>query len=741
MKLKNTLQSVKCRIVLVSLVLVMGMKVRSDELVTWGGVANSLVVAVASGEKALSAEQIALITSGNCAQLVKTGEGTLYNTNAALASFTGDIIVDKGTMIIDRTGDLGTTAGKTVVSNGASLYINAASTDQNLNKFLSEKFYISGTGASENFGALRVKKVTGANTSFIDNLTLNGDTLLVCETRYDFGGTIDLGGYKLTKKGSGRFTINSTIQNPGHLEIASGECQFDGNKNYNGDASNTLTIGSKVTMHSWDFQSMPAWTLIMEEGASRNAYNNANSVGKANYNKWNGPVVLNGKVTFGSAGTDQVLSIVGNISGPGSLYLGNGSQDFVMNLHGENTYEGGTFVNGAVDLKLHSAKAVSCVKPLVMTDVTSVDASGVALDEKVKFPDVEWRTTADAQLSCFAAEMKSLVKTGEGTLTIPQTTFEGALDVREGRVLLPYGTPGYRAGVKEGGEGVTKADLLNPGDDVLTTVALGPEAAYQNGSTFFPVNTPRTWYYAGYIWNRSGVDQTWSFAESFDEWVILKLDGKEILRNEVYDTPTFKNIVVTPGAHKFEIILCNANGGGGPNDKNDWGRNDFGVAYDPTGACGTVASMYSSLSDAGDGALVTQTNEGTREVSFTNIAELKLSGTGSVDLRGNAYSFEKVFASGGEVTNGHVTISQTLTVAPLSGCFKVMDGDVQFAEGAMLVLDDEGLDKKTVYTAIQADEISGVKPTLVASDGWRLRQSGSGTFEVYYQKGLVIIVR
>lgn len=88
---------------------------------------------------------------GAAGRLVKRGAGVL-KSSAAMANYTGEIVVEEGVLLVTETGAVGTTAGRTVVSNGASIVFSLPSA--NSAKFGNEKFFIAGRGAEGELGAL-----------------------------------------------------------------------------------------------------------------------------------------------------------------------------------------------------------------------------------------------------------------------------------------------------------------------------------------------------------------------------------------------------------------------------------------------------------------------------------------------------------------------------------------------------------------------------------------------------------
>jgi autotransporter-associated beta strand protein len=112
--------------------------------------ANDYVVTVPAGEtNAVDAAFVAAL--GTSTRLVKRGSGVLH-LSAALSNYAGEIVAEEGVLFVTESGSLGTSAGYTTVSNGASIVFNAASA--NGIKVYSETFQLAGEGAPGEMGAL-----------------------------------------------------------------------------------------------------------------------------------------------------------------------------------------------------------------------------------------------------------------------------------------------------------------------------------------------------------------------------------------------------------------------------------------------------------------------------------------------------------------------------------------------------------------------------------------------------------
>ena len=154
-------------------------------------------------------------------------------------------------------------------------------------------------------------------------------------------------------------------------------------------------------------------------------------------------------------------------------------------------------------------------------------------------------------------------------------------------------------------------DLLvpNPKGSVQLTTRAGnvPYGTQNSGERAeFWGTSYNIWIYTGYLWNRSGADQTWTFRARWDDYVSLTIDGNLILNCGA--TATYADYTLTPGPHAIEIRFADGTGSVGANDNPNIG----GLTYDPSGG-GSAAplSNFRRLEDTGTGAFLTTTAEPT----------------------------------------------------------------------------------------------------------------------------------
>ncbi len=740
------------------------------------GIANSAVLDVANGEYTLTQEDANVILGDGVVQFVKTGAGTLKNEEQLLAAFAGDVVVAEGTLQIKKPGDLGVVAEtKTVVLDGAALKI--ASTYQDNYDGACDKILIAGRGPDNN-GAL---KFPGWYACYLKggivltaDATISGIALLQ-------DGNLDMGGHDLTVVAYGVLQIATPIQTPGRVFAGMyAEVQHSGMTRWgtnpeNGTSDNTLTV-FKEGFYSYNnvkVEYAPFWKLIMKDGSGMRSNT---SDGTKERNAWRGPVILEGVGSFWSIkdadnGSHAQMSLFGNVSGSGSLNLEgpgstrNNAKEYVMHLYGDNTYEGGTHINGRVELHTYSPSAISLAAPMVVSNAVSIHAPS---DTESFWPMMTWWTDEATSFTGLKPTVAGLVKKGAGELAVcDSASITGTLEVVDGVVQVSSGrlrTAGLKWGytrTKIDGSNYAWANGTYNGIE-FNQVTNGAVYAYVADS----LNSDKIWgfwpplavVYNGYIWNNSATNETWTFAESIDDFAAIRFDGQEIVANGVWNELGRGTVTVTPGSHSIQLLMSNAGGGGGPEKSTlpsgvSWSTktdNPMGFAVDRLGRNSGNVVDYEKLLDPGDGSFLTWTDEfngATTEKPCTNIADVVLTG-GVLDLQGAYYKIPTVTAKGGAVTNGHVTVTTALSVAPTAekGAFRILGetGSLTLADDAAInLVNADSLDTSKVYEIVNVPEaLTWTRRDFANTNKWKIRKSVDGkTLTTYYSQNFMIIIR
>ena len=269
--------------------------------------------------------------------IIKTGTGTL--TLSGANDYTGSTAVNAGTLQITNGNALGSTAGGTVVADGARLILGQNSAGVTVGN---EALTISGTG---NAGwALRASNLStstwGGKITLAANAGIQAGTGSSLTLDVASGDAIDLGSFTATFSGAGAFQINDPISGSGGMaKESTGPLTLNANNTYSGVTTvsgGTLSLGSGGTAGS----------------IAGNVVNNASLVfNRSDAVTYAGLISGNGSVTKQGAGT---LTLTGSstFSGPTAISSGtlavNGSVASAVNVANAAILGGAGTINGLV---------------------------------------------------------------------------------------------------------------------------------------------------------------------------------------------------------------------------------------------------------------------------------------------------------------------------------------------------------------------------------------------------------
>ncbi len=272
---------------------------------------------------------------GGSGTVEKSGAGNL--TLATANSYTGATLVSQGTLTLGNNSSLGTTAGNTTVSSGATLDLNG----RNLG---GELIRISGSGIGGN-GAFVNNTGSASASQGGFRLELLADATIGGTGRFDtsFTGTVINGGTNtLTKTGANQFTINVGTTSMGTFNINQGSVVVVNSGTPFGDTAFGTNVAGGASLQFFN-------STGSEIGNSENI-NLANgaelaSTTATSVNSLNGTITLAGgnatiRVEASGVGT---LRINGSITGAGGLSKTSAG---TLLLTAASDYAGGTSVIG-----------------------------------------------------------------------------------------------------------------------------------------------------------------------------------------------------------------------------------------------------------------------------------------------------------------------------------------------------------------------------------------------------------
>ena len=349
-------------------------------------------------------------------------------------------------------------------------------------------------------------------------------------------------------------------------------------------------------------------------------------------------VTLLGGGYTAQAVTNSCVFAANSASG-GLTKLGSGT----LTLMGTNTYGGTTAVSNGV-LRFGVRETLPAGTDIAVGDGI-IDLGGFSLTNR------SIRVNGGSLINGSLAS-DSLTKAGTGTFTLaaPLTSLS-PLSIVSGVLSLRSSQPGLY-------EGAVGGSFSTTSNNPCTSVRLGTFMG--NTTSSWPSAT--TYIYSGYLWNRLQTNVTWTFAENFDDSVLLKIDGNTVLNNGTWNTPTLASLTLTPGAHALAAYFGQASGGAGPVNSSWWKTTAFGFGVDVQGRGDTNILNYTALTDPGTGSLLTLTTAGGGQTNLlVASSSVEVAAGAAFDLGGTTQTLASLSGSG-IVSNG--TLAVTGTLAP-----------------------------------------------------------------------------
>ena len=733
---------------------------------------------------------------GAAGRLVKRGAGVL-KSSAAMASYAGEIVVEEGVLLVTETGAVGTTAGRTVVSNGASIVFSLPSA--NSAKFGNEKFFIAGRGAEGELGALVNAGAGLTGEGCIRYITLLDDAKIRATGELTiYAGMLDMNGHTLSisvrnKDNNGNttweFTMSfnrSRVVNPGHMILEDGRLSInsktlsDGTAVWDGDNSNTLTLKNRARLRLANSLTKLPWKIIAEKGSGVMVAGNADATPQNN--AFLGDIEVQDAIPFSyTSGQVGTMNLHGSVYGAGGMYW-----DGYTTLHLWNTngFSGSMTVNGlsnyGTPIHLHCGRALPFSSQGIKLSNCDLPMSG---DDRYELPVLNFTNASDKVIS--GAEVQGgtvagLRKTGAGQLTInSRLAVTGKTELVQGSIKL---MPSELAvvGLRQTWTNVVNDVKMNYWYDVGANtvwpsaaphIRMSPHISYLGKQPFHSVD-PAVVAYDGYIWNNSDEPKEWSFMSATASRSKLWINGSEVISQISYQYALFKKVVLRPGANKFRYAVClfttSTCGERVPETFFDFSGNEvkapdpatvawtdhMGFAINRNGADSMHYSDYEKAIDPGDGSLFTvTTNEAQMAAmrpAFSNF--VCYAGT-TLDLN-ERYGIVSIpeFSGEGTVANGILEIGKKLVVrADMAEPLKFVDAELRFAENAVVSADDE--------TALSRERVFGNPYVIAVTDGaftqtpatdpelaesrWKVELSkDSRSMLMYYvPRGLSVVVR
>ena len=483
----------------------------------------------------------------------------------------------------------------------------------------------------------------------------------------------------------------------------------------------------------------------------------------------------------GGGGTAPTVGTAtyGVVPSGGLTVIGGG----MLTLSGVNTYSGMTTISNAT-LRLGVANALPTNAPITIVAGGVLDLngftvtngsinliSGSVINGKIFAPSFQGADAGAIQAQIVSTN--GLVKEGSDTLIVSAPlAYSGNTVISGGTLKLSGRQPGlYEGRVANAFE----LSTANP----KTATPLSTRYANMwfvdsaSAGGIWPDNT--TYVYSGYLWNDAATNETWSFYRCFDDSTRLMINGTNVLLNtNMSGTTVISNAVMRSGWNAFELRLGEGSGSVG----NNGSFPNMGVGYDRMGRGQAVYANFKTLTDPGDGSLLTLTNifdlananllPTNSAVTLAAGATLDLGGTGqkigglsgSGTVTNGTLSVNGVIAPGGIGTIGTLTLSLSAVTATntatLSGTLRVdvsddgtcdvlaVNGNVNLSNLSLVVENGSAFNGKKTYTLLT---YSGTRTGTFASkstpSGWGLvyGPGSNGDVKLKYFGATVIQLR
>lgn len=476
----------------------------------------------------------------------------------------------------------------------------------------------------------------------------------------------------------------------------------------------------------------------------------------------------------GGGGTAPTVDpvAIGAVPSGGLTVIGGG----MLTLSGVNTYSGMTTISNGT-LRLGVANALPTNAPITVAGGTldlngftitnsSISlVSGSIINGKVVAPTLQGANAGVIQAQIVSTN--GLIKSGADTLTVAAAlTYPGATVINGGTLRLVGRQPGlYEGRVANAFE----LNTVNPKTATPLSTRYANmwflDAASAGG--IWPDNS--TYIYSGYLWNDAATNETWTFYRCFDDSTRLMINGTNVLLNtNMSGIPVISNATVSAGWNTFELRLGEGSGSVGNNGP---GFTNMGVGYDRMGRFQQVYSNFKTLTDPGDGSLLTLTNVFSLAnanllptgsvVTVASGSTLDLGGTGQKlgGLNGSGTVTNGALSVNGTIAPGGINATGTLTLAtssvtlagtllmdvPSNGSCDVLavKGDVNLS-GLWLSIEDLGqlTNRRLKYTILTCTGTrTGTfwKRTLPA--GWTVSYEPNGDVKMIFIGGTTVVLR
>jgi autotransporter-associated beta strand protein len=314
---------------------------------SWG---PGIITNHAALEADISSDLTLINGIGGNGTLVKRGRGTLTSAGATESTFTGNVTVEGGRLVLGKETALGygnSGAKSVIIHPGAQVDLNGYADTQHKEvkkPWLTYTFRIAGDGdgsgaITNKGGGLRIP-IKDFDFAGIANLVLTGDASIGGTAGYDVGfthnvtGTIIGNGHTLTKLGSNTIHLRAAASNIS-LVVKEGTLGIENNNDSFGGEGGAVTVHANASLGASGPVIIPTPVTLNDGAVLRslpNWYTDEPAV-------WSGPVTVHGAATLLTETKNMIIT--GTIGGSGGI-VKSGPQ--LLTLQASNTYTGPTMV-------------------------------------------------------------------------------------------------------------------------------------------------------------------------------------------------------------------------------------------------------------------------------------------------------------------------------------------------------------------------------------------------------------
>lgn len=297
-------------------------------LLTTAGVVTTSAANFEIGHLNTSAVFDGVIATGH--SITKVGTGSLTLGGATASTFTGNVSVNAGTLVIGKASALGTSntaATKVTVASGAMVNFNGIADAR-------YGYTISGTGISaagalvNNGTAISTGNAQASNITLAANASIGGSGNWALLAGGHGATTLNLGGFTLTKSGANIITLATTTTTAGAIQVSAGTLAF-------GTASGgSGVVGAASSLNLADTSGV-ALSVNLDSSIGSLAGGGAAGGSIA--------IAAAKRLTVGALGTNT--SFAGVISGGTGAITKVGSGSLTLAAAGANTYGSGTIIS------------------------------------------------------------------------------------------------------------------------------------------------------------------------------------------------------------------------------------------------------------------------------------------------------------------------------------------------------------------------------------------------------------